>query len=320
MTAPQVSVVLPTRNRPPLMMQALGSALSQEGVEVEVIVVDDASSDDTPAVLSGVDDRRLTVLRHEEPKGPAAARNAGIDRARGDWVAFLDDDDFFAPGKLHIQIEDADRLGSSFSYTGRIEIDDSGSVIQQRLMSEHPSLAVGLLEDNLVGGPSAVIVRSDLLAEIGGFDERLPPLEDWDLWIRAVAAGTVAVRREPLYAYRRHPQNLWVTAAARIPDAFEVMREKHDRAAAEAGIEFGSVWIARSAAARDLADGRRLRAAGRLLKSAASERNLREAARALLTLGGDRSQRLGMSAMARVTPRPDWLDDAMSDYPERARS
>lgn len=308
MTAPQLSVVLPTHNRPALLMQAAGSALAQQGVEIEVIVVDDASSDETPAVLSGIDDDRLTVLRHEVPKGPAAARNAGIDRAGGEWIAFLDDDDFFAPDKLRIQVEDADRQGSSFSYTGRIEIDESGSIIQRRLMSEHPSLAVGLLEDNLIGGPSAVIARSDLLAEIGGFDERLPPLEDWDLWIRAAATGPATVRREPLYAYRRHSENLWVTAAARIPDSFEVMRKKHAPAAAQAGIEFGSAWIARWTAARDITAGRRLRAARRLLRSAATERNMRDAARALLALGGGRSQKLGMSAMARVTPRPDWLD------------
>jgi glycosyltransferase involved in cell wall biosynthesis len=308
MTAPQLSVVLPTRNRPALLMQAVGSALAQDGVEVEVIVVDDASSDETPAVLSGIADDRLTVIRNETPKGPAVARNAGIDRAEGEWVAFLDDDDFFAPDKLRIQVEDADRQGSSFSYTGRIEINENGRVIQRRLMSEHPSLAAGLLEDNLIGGPSAVIVRSDLLAEIGRFDERLPPLEDWDLWIRAAAAGATAARREPLYAYRRHSDNLWVTAAARIPDAFDVMREKHAQAAAQAGIEFGSAWTARWEAARDISEGRRLRAARRLLRSAVTERNMRDAARALLALGGGRSQELGMSAMARITPRPDWLD------------
>lgn len=308
MTAPQLSVVLPTHNRPALLMQALGSVLAQEGVEVEVIVVDDASSDETPAVLSRVNDERLTVLRHETPKGPAAARNAGIDRAEGDWVAFLDDDDFFAPDKLRIQVEGAERQGSSFSYCGRIEIDESGAVIQQRLMSQNPSLAVELLEDNLIGGPSAVIARSDLLAEVGDFDERLPPLEDWDLWIRAAAAGPAAIRREPLYAYRRHPDNLWITAATRIPDAFEVMRQKHASAASHAGVEFGSAWIARWTAARDIAEGRRLRAARRLLRSAATERNMRDAARALLALGGGRSQKLGMSAMARFTPRPDWLD------------
>jgi glycosyltransferase involved in cell wall biosynthesis len=308
MPAPQVSVVLPTRNRPAMLRQAVGSALAQEGVEIEVIVVDDASSDDTPEQLARIDDGRLTVLRNDAPKGPAAARNAAIDVARGEWIAFLDDDDFFAPFKLRSQVQAAGDRGHSFSYSGRIEIDESGSVIQRRLMSQPHALAPELLADNLIGGPSAVIMRSELLGQIGGFDERLPPLEDWDLWIRAASRGTAAVCREPLYAYRRHPENLWITAAAGIPRTFELLREKHRPAAARAGIDFGMPWIARWTAARDLAEGRRLMAARGLLRSAGRGRSKREAARALFALGGDRSRKLAEFAIARLTPRPDWLD------------
>jgi glycosyltransferase involved in cell wall biosynthesis len=307
MTAPLLSVVLPTHNRPAFARQAIESALAQQGVDVEVIAVDDASSDDTPEQLASIGDERLTVIRHDTPRGPAVARNAGIERARGTWVAFLDDDDFFAPSKLGAQVADAERRGAAFSYTGRIEIDENDSVVQRRLMAEQPVSAADLYEDNVVGGPSAVIMRADLLEEIGGFDERLPPVEDWDLWIRAVSSAKASVLPGPLYAYRRHPENFWVTAAARIPDNFEILSEKHGAAAKAAGIEFGSVWVARWTAAQDMASGRRLRATRRLLRLAARHRNGREAARALLALGGARAQKLGMSLVARSTAPPDWL-------------
>src|SRR4051812_3505416 len=98
--APQVSIVLPTHNRTSMLQQALGCALDQEGVDLEVIVVDDGSSDDTPEVLGRVEDERLRVIRNERPQGVSRARNSAIERANGDWIAFLDDDDLWAPGKL----------------------------------------------------------------------------------------------------------------------------------------------------------------------------------------------------------------------------
>ena len=104
MTAPQVSVAMPTRNRWPMLEQALRSALGQEAVELEVIVVDEASSDGTPERLDRIGDERVSFLRHDTPRGPAAARNAAIERARGEWIAFLDDDDLWAPGKLRTQL------------------------------------------------------------------------------------------------------------------------------------------------------------------------------------------------------------------------
>ena len=88
-----VSVVIPTRNRSALLSRTLRSALRQEHVEFEVIVVDEASSDDTPALLSAVGDSRVRVLRHEMPRGLSGARNHGAEHARAEWLAFLDDDD-----------------------------------------------------------------------------------------------------------------------------------------------------------------------------------------------------------------------------------
>ncbi len=307
-TAPQVSVVLPTRDRWPMLRQALDSALGQEGVDLEVIVVDEASSDETPERLAGIDDQRVSFLRHDAPRGPAAARNAAIERARGDWVAFLDDDDIWAPGKLGAQLSAAQQGGHSLSYTTRIEIDDEMAVINTRHAPNPDGLERRLLSNNVIGSPTSVMVRRDLLQRIGTFDQRLPPLEDWDLWIRAAAEGTAAACDEVLIAYRFHPQNLMTTAAERITRSFELLAEKHREAAAAAGVEFGQNWFARWDAARDLAAGHRLGAARTYLRNAWRSREFRDVAGAMAALAGPRLETLGRRAEARRIHRPDWLE------------
>ena len=99
-----VTVVLPTRDRRSLLERSLGSALDQTGVELDVLVVDDGSTDDTAAWVASVDDPRVTLVTHLESRGVAAARNTGIERARTPWIAFLDDDDVWAPAKLEEQL------------------------------------------------------------------------------------------------------------------------------------------------------------------------------------------------------------------------
>jgi glycosyltransferase involved in cell wall biosynthesis len=305
MPAPQVSVVLTTRNRSSMMRQALSSVLGQDSVALEAIVVDEGSSDDTPARLEQIEDERLTVLRHESPKGLPAARNAAIDRARGEWIAFLDDDDLWAPGKLRTQLALAASNGHTLLYSGRFDIDERTSVIRITRPADPRELPLQLLANNSIGTASSVVMRADLLERVGGFDERLPALEDWDLWIRAASSAKPGACREPLIAYRRHREGM-STNPTRMLAAFELLKAKHGAVARQAGIEFGSAWLARWTAAQDLAAGRRLQAAGHYLRI--TDLGLRDIARALGALGGPPFQRLARSGIARITSRPDWLD------------
>jgi len=308
MRAPQVSVVLPTRNRSSMLMKALRSALDQEEVELEVLVVDEGSSDDTQARLNGVDDQRLTVLRHDSAQGVARARNAAIERALGAWIAFLDDDDLWAPANLRTQLDAANQRGLSLSYCGRIEIDEHGAVINTASPPDPNDLPRRLLTNNSIGGPTGVVVQAALLQHVGRFDERLSALADWDLWIRAARGGVVGGCPEPLVACRSHPQNMMVAEVDQIEADFELLREKYGKDARQAGIEFGANFLGRWTAARELASGRRLKAARGYLGVAAKDRSPRDVARALGALGGDLFRRLGRYAEARITPRPDWLD------------
>src|SRR5688572_6566741 len=129
-----VSVVVPTRNRSTLLMRTLRSVLRQQDVEFEVIVVDEASTDDTPAMLAALDDPRVRVIRHEVPLWLAAARNRGAAEARGEWLAFVDDDDLWAPDKLVRQVHAAQDAGREWVYTGAVNFDGC------RIVSSQPPL------------------------------------------------------------------------------------------------------------------------------------------------------------------------------------
>ena len=104
---PEVSVVIPTRDRSRLLGLTLHSVLWQRGVVVVVVVVDDGSTDDTAQTVAGLADPRVRLVRHDTAQGVSAARNRGITEAHGRWVAFLDDDDLWAPDKLACQLQAA---------------------------------------------------------------------------------------------------------------------------------------------------------------------------------------------------------------------
>ena len=127
MTTPDVSVVIPTRDRPELLLHsALPSALDQKAVDLEVIVVDDCSAEDIERRTTEVGDARVRVVRHLAPRGVASARNTGIGVARAPWIAFLDDDDLWAPTKLERQLRALSDSNASFTYCSALVLDDAG--------------------------------------------------------------------------------------------------------------------------------------------------------------------------------------------------
>src|SRR3954454_11717029 len=101
----EVTVVIPTKNRRKLLLRTLASVLGQEGVDLDVVVVDDGGADDAEATVARLQDVRLRVLRHDVSRGVSAARNTGLNAATSPFVAFLDDDDLWAPTKLRTQLD-----------------------------------------------------------------------------------------------------------------------------------------------------------------------------------------------------------------------
>ena len=222
-----VSVVIPTHNRSALLSRTLRSALRQVRVDFEVIVVDEASNDDTPALLSALDDRRVRVLRHEIPRGLSAARNHGAEHARAEWLAFLDDDDLWAPDKLFRQVSAARETGREWAYTGSVNIANGRIVRISPAPSEEEVMATLPRFPILPGGGSNVIMRRETFTQVGPFETRLVSGgEDWELWIRLAKHGWLGIR-EPLMAKRIHSSNMF-GETDRIVRATTVIETLHD--------------------------------------------------------------------------------------------
>ncbi|MDS0277673.1 glycosyltransferase [Halomicroarcula sp. S1AR25-4] len=211
MRSPRVSVVIPAYERGHLVGRAIDSALVQTVEDLEVVVVDDGSTDDTRAVVEGYDDR-VRYLAHETNRGVSAARNTGVEAARGQYVAFLDSDDEWLPRKLERQLAAVESRGEGWvgAYcdlrtAGLSPLGRLAAVVSDRLFrSSAPreggrELATSLLAMQVFMGPgSTLVVERAVLEAAGGFDESLSIYEDWDLVLRVLAAGNLAYVDEPL--------------------------------------------------------------------------------------------------------------------------
>jgi glycosyltransferase involved in cell wall biosynthesis len=203
-----VSVVIPTRNRSRLLASTIRSVLGQRDVDLEIIVVDEASTDDTLVVLSAFGDARLRVIRHETPHGVSAARNHGTAEARGEWVAFLDDDDLWAPDKLVLQIAAAEQAGRDWVYAGAVNIENGQIVYGCPPLPPEEVVSALPRFNPIPGGASNIIGRRTAWLRAGPFDTRLQNPADWEMSIRLAKNGPPAWVCRPLIAKRVHPSNM----------------------------------------------------------------------------------------------------------------
>ena len=269
----EVSVVIPTRNRWHLLRTTLASALAQEGVEHEVIVVDDGSTDETARGLDEIADSRLRYVRDDVAQGVAAARNRGIAEARGEWVAFLDDDDLWSPRKLAVQLAAARAAQAGFAFASALHFDERGEAHWVELAPDPSELSAQLRNRNVIpAGSSNVIARADILEAVGGFDESFFHLADWDLWLRMSDATEAAACAEILVAYRKHGANMLVTRGQDALSELTRLAEKHAGADSwrPAGVAL-SRWIGDN----HLRAGRRRDAARTYLRGARDYRSRR---------------------------------------------
>jgi glycosyltransferase involved in cell wall biosynthesis len=203
-----VSVIIPTRDRCALVVEAVESVLAQNGPEAEIIVVDDGSCDGTCQALERFRSRINYV--EQAGRGVSAARNRGAASATGRWLAFLDSDDLWQPDKLAAQLAyHRDHPSCRISQTGEIWIRGGVRVNPCRHHAKPsgdvflPSLARCLVT------PSAVLLERDLFFDVGGFDESLAVCEDYDLWLRVGSRVAFGLVDRPLVVKRGgHPDQL----------------------------------------------------------------------------------------------------------------
>lgn len=203
-----ISVVVPTHNRSDLLPRAIRSVLEQTDVHLECIVVDDASADDTPEVVRQCHDTRLVYLRHESNRGASATRNTGISHARGDLIAFLDDDDEWLLGKLEKQVAlmeaSPEQVGvvSCMHYASNpgcnrsVEVNDPATFIG--------NIYLKLLRGSCPEIMSSVLVKREVFNTCGLLDETLRSYTDYDLWLRVSQRYLFACVPEPLTVVYQH--------------------------------------------------------------------------------------------------------------------
>lgn len=198
-----VSVIIPAYNAESFIADSVRSALDQTFHDLEVIVVDDGSTDRTIARLAEFGDR---IRVHQQPNaGVARARNTGVALATGSWIAFLDADDQWLPAKIERQLAHGD---ASMVFTDRYNFGARGEFPE--LQSDCTPMCGGdiflplLLEGNFITSTS-VIIRRALFEQLGGFYTGLNGTEDWDLWLRVAENHRIDFCPEPLVRYRFHP-------------------------------------------------------------------------------------------------------------------
>lgn len=216
---PTVSVVIPTYNRAAVLGRSIESVLSQTYRDFELLIVDDGSTDETRCVIESYDDDRIRYLRQDFNEGAPAARNRGIRAANGEFIAFQDSDDRWHAGKLEHQMNAFENAPPTVGvvYTGFWRAEDDTNFWRDTtggmylpgpdVETKEGDIHESLLRENFIS-TQVVVVRTECLEAVGGFDESLSACQDWELWIRLSERYEFALVDEPLVTSWLQPDSI----------------------------------------------------------------------------------------------------------------
>jgi len=203
---PVVSIIIPTYNRANLLKGAIKSVLKQTFPNFEIIIVDDASSDQTREIIEHLNEPCIKYIQHNKNMGVCAARNTGLAQARGDYIAFLDSDDEWMPDKLQKQIDRFNTVDEQVGviYTWLKIVDINAQFQKLRKPNLHGNIRQDLIYSNFVGTPSTAMIKRVYIEKTSKFDTRLRCCEDWDIWLQLANNCEFDFIPEPLVQYRDH--------------------------------------------------------------------------------------------------------------------
>jgi glycosyltransferase involved in cell wall biosynthesis/2-polyprenyl-3-methyl-5-hydroxy-6-metoxy-1,4-benzoquinol methylase len=217
--APGISVIVPAYNAEAYLERSVGSVLGQTHQDLEVLVVDDGSTDGSVRILTSFDDPRLRIVSQQN-RGVAAARNRGLQAARGRLISFLDADDAWMPDKLEREVDVLDRHPEVAGVLSAMLVcDDALRPLHPWFPPTEDHLRCLILLDSMVGISQAALLRKEVLDALGGFDEALSTSADWDLLVRLLLRREeVATHQQPTVLYRLRPDSMSTSATALSED------------------------------------------------------------------------------------------------------
>ena len=234
MTNGLVSVVIPTYKRSEMLPRAVKSVLDQTYSNVEVIVVNDNDPDDeftaaTKKQLEAITDKRVRFVQQDKHLNGSAARNKGIESAKGEFVAFLDDDDVWHSDKLKKQMAVFESDSSvGLVYTGSKAIYVNDKVSYAIIPKQKGDLKKEILLGNCIGTTSTVAVKREIITGVGMFDVKMPALQDYDLWIRICQKTKIGFVAEELIDYYNFRDGEQVSSdTSKYETAFARLNEKY---------------------------------------------------------------------------------------------
>lgn len=229
-----VSVVIPTYNRPEHLDGAIRTALGQTYDPIEVTVVDDGSDDDYAREVVGDHPPSVTCIEHDENRGLSAARNTGIEASDGRYIAFLDDDDRWHRRKLAEQVAALganEEAGLATCLT--ISITPAGDLVHCQRGVAEGDLSDSILQRNVIGSPSKVLIRRRCLDDVDPFDESLPTKQDWDFYLRLCQHWRVVA--VDAHRYLRLSHDSMSTDPGATERDYRAIVSKHERLIRERG-------------------------------------------------------------------------------------
>jgi len=225
---PVVSVVLSTYNRREKLQRAVNSVLAQTLSDIEIIIVDNASTDDTQEAVRGINDGRIRYIRHETNLGGPAARNTGIKNAKASYIALLDDDDEWMPRKLEKQVQkfQQNRPPVGLIYVGSEIYNENTKKVQDINYPQfRGNVYERLLLSTIIGSCSSVLVKKECFQKVGMFDEELTSCQDWDMWLRIAGKYEFDFVPDVLARINEHGSQISTDYAALIPGRTKMVRK-----------------------------------------------------------------------------------------------
>lgn len=242
----KVSVIMPVYNRETTIEMSIYSVLNQTYSNLELIVVNDASTDETINKIYAIDDTRIKIIDLKKNVGAAAARNIGINHSIGSWIAFQDSDDYWEKEKLEKQLIYAagKYLGAPlivYSSFIRTKNGDQVRIPGDNNINYSGNIHKELLKKNFVALP-AVLIPRECFDKVGLFDEEMPRFQDWELWIRMSQHYTFLFINEPLLRVYFTDSSI-SSDNNKLLQAYQLLWEKHSSTFIDAGMEYASRFL-----------------------------------------------------------------------------